>query len=489
MGLKDSIKNVRGVLMETESIHERELNLFRTLDVDKVKEKLSLEKRGIEEGKKELPDENDENLDESEQAIIDLVQSEFDSNQKLFEQYSETYKSRYNRLSNTSDYSKIEIDARNAIADFRKRKVEGRTQLHIEEQNLIESSQERRHFKKRHNLQHRTAYYPELSRKVFGWGLIMVLFLVESVANGNLLAEGSDLGFYGGIAQAITIAGLNIGIALVTGYVGLRQLWHRNLVLKLLGLVWLFGWVAITLTFNLLIAHYRELVSYESVALDVRITDPGIPQHIIEAFLQNTFGLNDTLSWVLFGIGVLFALIALLESLSMDDKYPFYGKLERKYQSLRSKYADMRSTLINELEDSKSEAIEDITLAIDMIHKNSKERQAIQTNWAALKQEHLSSLKTLSDKRDQLLRIYRSANREARTTNVPTRFHQGIEKIEEKGRIIPPVWATVDTDIHSETLRKTIQDFFEEFESAIEEYPPLDVVTGNSKNNGSTQNS
>jgi hypothetical protein len=88
---------------------------------------------------------------------------------------------------------------------------------------------------------------------------------------------------------------------------------------KIIGFLSLLGWLAFATIFNLLVAHYREaagvfLEGGGAIALQALKTDP--------------LGLAEFQSWVLFGIGALFAFIALIDSLSMDDPYPFYGKLD-----------------------------------------------------------------------------------------------------------------------------------------------------------------
>lgn len=481
MVLKESIQKIKTNLMETASIHEQSTDLFRALDVDKVVARLDLSAKGTEHGSQNLPDSNDQNFDEVEKAILDLAHKEYDHNKKIFEAHKLTYRMRYDRLSNASDYRKIEIDARNTISDFRKQVDEGRSQLHIVEEPLKETSDERRLFKKKHKLE-RTAHYSDSGSVVWRCGLIAFLFLLEAFANTGLLAKGSDFGWTGGFTQAILIAFLNIGVAAVTGYLGLRQLWHRNWLRKLLGVLWLSGWVVFTLGFNLLVAHYRDV----SKAL---ITDPGIPQQIINEFLANPIGLNDFLSWILCGIGVLFALIAVLDTLYVDDLYPFYGKLDKKYQKLRKDYTNLRSTLIEELAEVKSIVVDDISVAIDAIDRQNKERQAILANRKALEREYESYVEKLQNQCDQLLHIYRSANRVARSTGIPERFNHRTELQREITEVSSFKQMSINTDILSDSLRKTIREFFEAFDSARGEYPPLSVVTGLSDEERATQDS
>ena len=465
--------------MEVDTIHEQKLELFCAIDVTKVAEKLSLHSRGAERGNKELPESNDEKLDEVEQEIVHLIEKDLDRNQKIYEDQANTYIERIALAGSTSDYTKIEIEAQDAIANFRKRIDEERSQLERKEENLKEVSNERRNFKKKHKLE-RTAHYPELGSRILRLGLIALLFLVEALANTPLLAKGSELGLTGGVTQAITIALLNIGIAAVTGYVGLRELFHRNLFRKLLGTIWLILWITITIAFNLLVAHYRELS-------EVLITDPGIPQQIMNEFIANPIGLDDFPSWVLFGIGILFALIALLDMFTLDDAYPFYGKLDRKYQRLCQEYADLRSEIIHELSAPRTEIAGEIAIAIDAIDKQENNRIHLQASWNGILAEYQTSIESLNNQCNQLLQIYRSANREARSSKSPDRFNDSIKIIRQPNSSPEdlPILSTKQTGNHVNNLRKIMDKFFDEFNSLSEEIPPLSAVTGGSKEDGS----
>ena len=479
MSLTESVQKLKGSLMETDTIHEQNYQLFSTMDVQKTAKKLSLINRGTERGSKELPSSNDENFDEVEQQIINLVEKDLDRNQKVYDDQTSIYIERIGLAGSTSDYTKIEIEVRDAIADFRKTIDEGRSQLERKEENLRETADERRKFRKKHSLE-RTAHYPELGSRILRLGLLALLFLVESLANTPLLAKGSEFGLTGGVTQAITIALLNIGVATVTGYVGLRELFHRNLFRKLLGTIWLTLWVTITIVFNLLVAHYRELS-------EVLITDPGIPQQIINGFIANPIGLNDFPSWILFGIGILFALIALLDMFTLDDAYPFYGKLDRKYQRLCQEYTDMRSDLVHDLSTPRTEIVDEIAMAIDEINKQQDNRIRLQASCKTTLREYQASIKSLNNQCNQLLQIYREANRDARSTEAPERFNERIEL--DRSPLDHPNFSPFNTDFHANNLRKSMEEFFDEFDSLRKEIPLLSDVTKVRQEDGSTQNS
>src|SRR5690606_21562128 len=131
-----------------------------------------------------------------------------------------------------------------------------------------------------------------------------------------------------------------------------------------IGFVSLVLWIICAAGFNLWVAHYREAVGAfleggGKVAMQTLRTDP--------------FGLTDFQSWVLFGIGALFAFIAFVDALSMDDPYPFYGKLDRALEDARAAYAEERDALIADLEDIKRDTIQAMQIAKDDLVKRRGE--------------------------------------------------------------------------------------------------------------------
>ena len=470
MGLKESVAKLKDELTEAGHLLDTSINRFIPLNVDKIAKKLELVERGTERGQLNQPQTDDSNLDEVELAIVDIAQSEFEKNRENLAQSQATYKERYFYFYNPSVYGNIETDARDCISEFRKNVDDGMSQLQIPAERLKETATERRNFRAEHNL-NRTAHYPEAGGIVLRAGIIAVLLLIETLANGNFLAKGSDYGLIGGVIEAITIACLNLGIAVVIGYWGLRQLWHRDLFRKFLGLLSLCVWILFTLVFNLLVAHYRETAGI--------ITE--IAGFIVDEFLVNPIGLNDFQSWVLFGIGFLFALIALIDSLTLDDLYPFYGALDRKYERLRLEYKNLRSRLIDELDHSRNDVIDQIKEARTELDRHDNERRTVLIHSADEQRAFRKFVDHLNYQCNQLLDIYRSVNANSRKTSAPERYGKrydlGVTPADERSLEKPE---SVDTSRFQNNLQDLVNEFYSEFDQAVRTYPQLAEITRDS---------
>ena len=103
----------------------------------------------------------------------------------------------------------------------------------------------------------RSAEYPQ-SILLF-WGIIFSVLMIESIANSFFYAQGSDLGFLGGIFMAFAISIANVAISFSIGFVTLRYLNHVNKVKKIIAFLGLMILLVVLFFLHLSSAHYREL--------------------------------------------------------------------------------------------------------------------------------------------------------------------------------------------------------------------------------------
>jgi len=59
-------------------------------------------------------------------------------------------------------------------------------------------------------------------------------------------------------------------------------------------------------------------------------------------------------------MGFSFSLIAFFDGFGMDDRYPGYGKLVRRYSSMREEYIDEKEALMDTLNYIKDQVIDEI---------------------------------------------------------------------------------------------------------------------------------
>lgn len=474
MGLQDSLARLMDKVGDHAHDYHPSIMSYLEFNTDKVARDLKISDRGRERGERNEPPDKLETVDAVENEILERIENEVRKAHAAVLEDLTTYAQRLHALDLEGRFSTIEAAAMDGISSFRSEVSRGHDRLSSQGRRVRDLEQEMRDFKTDHKLK-RTAHYPDSFGKALRFGIVALMFMFEFAGNTYFLAKGSAYGIIGGFAEAVLIAFLNIGGSLAFGHFGVRQLWHRALLRKLSGLLSLGAWLLFCLALNLLVAHYREasgafLEGGGAVALN--------------SLKENPFGLTDIQSWVLFGIGALFAFIALVDVLSIDDLYPFYGKLDRTLDESRAAYAEERGDLIADLEAIKSEATLAMQQAKDDLNKRRGEYGSIlESRLRATRvcEQHLDNLERAAN---TLLSIYYEANRAARSDPSPERFGQKftitrpLVEAEQPTDLLPKEQLQAAVERAQESLDTRMKEVHDEFEKAFRTYPHLEDHAG-----------
>jgi hypothetical protein len=447
------------------------LEIFPVLNVDKIAADMELTKEGAARGSREEPSSDSIALDDVENRIIERVEAEKNTAHATFLDEIRTYKERLTGLDFEGRFATIRQAAPAAVGEFRAEAAQGRDELHGLRRHLRELELERDEFRRRHRLR-RAARWASGGNLTVKIGVLLVLFVFEVFLNGFFLAKGSELGYLGGAAEALTFALFNIGVAFLLAAVGVRELNHRNWFRKFFGLVSLACYLALLLAINLSLAHYRE-VSAEL------ISDAG--REVLARLETDPLGLVDFKSWLLFGLGVLCSLIAFGDSLLIFDPYPGYGPLEKRRGNAHEAYIRRKNELIERLLEIRDEATDILEEANRDLAIRRTEHDAILEGRARLVRLFAAHQSHLDRAVNALLSIYREANKNLRKTKAPRRFSAPytIEKV--------PVEQELLETSAREDLRRSIaesqsmlagqvQAIHAEFERAFATYREIDEL-------------
>ena len=138
--------------------------------------------------------------------------------------------------------------------------------------------------------------------------------------------------------------------------------------------------------------------------------------------IEKPFILHDVKSWWLAGIGLLFAFISLIDGFKWDDPYPGYGDVALRREAGREEYQDAKHVWLTALGDRREQAraeVGEIRHDIDMIQGEIQQASLGRRNFTAAFLAHVAHLESAAN---QLLDVYRDANRRARTTPTPAYF-------------------------------------------------------------------
>lgn len=250
------------------------------------------------------------------------------------------------------------------------------------------------------------ANYPASRFNSLTW-IAFVIFL-EAVANSYLFAKGSDFGLVGGVFQALIVSLLNAGlIGFLMGFVVLPQLNHIESVRKFMG-----GLGAIVLfigviLFNLAVGHYRQQLVIGSL-------DPA--RDALVTFSANPVALADFEAWLLFMVGVAAFLFSTYKFYRLDDTYPGYGEVDRKYQSLRLRAAQEFDRLHKAAERRLDSEIAALDGVFDGFHRHLVEYSRIVPTLTSSAADGLSDISTLNAAMKTLIKEYQDVNGKVRTT-------------------------------------------------------------------------
>jgi hypothetical protein len=175
-------------------------------------------------------------------------------------------------------------------------------------------------FAARHRLT-RAADYPGPTGRVLLAGVLVLMVVVEGLANAFFFAAGVESGLLGGFVYAALFAAINVVLAYVLGKYAVRELAHVAPGRKALGAGALAFAVAAMVAIGLGIAHVRD-------ALTAQL--PDATDAALRSLLAHPLTLSGIPSWGLFVISVLFAAFALVDGLKTDDPYPGYGRIARR---------------------------------------------------------------------------------------------------------------------------------------------------------------
>ena len=341
MRRRSSLDRLLDSLLRAPHDYRPTTDAFPDLDPKKVAKELKLEERAQALSFRKEPLRPAGQLDDIEHEIIEHVESDKKHAHQLLEEQLQSYAQRLANLDFNGRFTAIHQTAPDCITEFRGERAKGEDALHERRRDLVEHEKERDIFRKKHGLA-RPARTHTSAVAFLKWGFLFLLLAFEAGLNGSFLAVGSEQGLVGGITLALAFAALNVGGAFVAAVLGARLLIHRHAFLKILGGLAVALWLGLAFALNLALAHYREVAGELNTEAS---------RQVITRLREAPFLLNYVQSWVLFGIGILFAIAAFVDSLLLFDPYVGYSGIEKRLRKARARYQNLKADLVDDLKE------------------------------------------------------------------------------------------------------------------------------------------
>lgn len=341
-----------------------ELDTVAHEEIERIKREIDLEARAAEDGRNNRPPHSDTRLNEIQLDLCSKVYSGILLlNQFLAEQVDLALKHVRAMMPDRLDAESVKDECEREI-----NRVFGDEHSHLVElkRKELEAGRYLRFFRHKNRIHHEADYPASLIKLI---AILFAMFLGESLINGSLFAEISTTGLMGGAVFAGMISAINIVLGLMAGYVGWRYSGHVAPLQKSIGVFVTMACHSAAMTWNLLVAHFREaaeiIVARDDISFDFSQMREATFNHI-EA--TGWLGIDSLQSWALLLIGVIIHFISAREGWDeIADRYPDYKQADQRAVRTRENFefamADLRDDIRDGVEDIEERAKSTVALA------------------------------------------------------------------------------------------------------------------------------
>ncbi|MBM3359648.1 MAG: hypothetical protein FJY54_18250 [Betaproteobacteria bacterium] len=457
---------------------------FMSLDLEKVRCDMDLADRGQRRGAANLPPAESSAFDEVEMEVIYRITTHLKADRQTFDSAMSVYGQRLHGMGLQEFVSQIKTYALGAQSEFKLEVSQGRDDIYNVRRDVVEFEDAFEAFKRAHRL-NRPASYPE--NHWYHYGAIAVLFLIETLINAGMFSIGHLGGILGGVVEAILVSIINV---LFLGLLIAPTMWrlahHRGFLRRVTGVLGVALFFCAALGFNLFVAHYRE--AFEGVApQEARLT-------ALVTFTQSPLHLKQAPSWMLWALGVFFALLAAVDGVMLNDVYPGYGRRDRDRRERNERFGRTKSDLLKFLRNVRDNAVSAMREAMGELEKRRDEMVQAAEGQSRFVGRFRGQVKSLEDAANQLLMTYRDANQAAREKPAPRHFGERWSLLDPGYAVVADPPPTDDSEIKgliaqtTQALDEAIAHVHRAYDEAIAQYERIEQMTAREFRDGAPVN-
>jgi hypothetical protein len=435
---------------------------FTDIDLPALSGQLRLEELGQESGRQNLPASDSTSLDPVEQRIVELIQNRILKVRSEYELADQNLATASRTAEIDAGISRVRDMVEESLVDLRTQARLSHDEVYVRRERAQRCKQEVKDFREENGLKREAQPNRTRHPRVFA---LLGLIAIEGLFNGSILARGLEGGLIAGWVLAVCLAAMNTVTAFLFGWM-VHNLAHIKLVRKLAGAFVVVGWIGWMLTFNLGVAHYRDALGGQ---------DPdtaGVTA--LEQLRMHPLSVRDFQSTMLLALGILFSALAFYDGFGMDDSYPGYGAVTRKWEEACEEFQEVKKSELLNLSILRDQKTSRIRAEIDYLaNMNSRLPDEIQRRRAlAARWEH--DMERLERAANTMVATYREANRRVRSSTPPAHFGLPLSM----ARPDNPV--SVDLDEGRKQSLEVISDastaITREYEAAIKSLPTLEEL-------------
>jgi hypothetical protein len=288
--------------------------------------------------------------------------------------------------------------------------------------------------------------------------ILVVILIAETILNGVFLGENLTGSSAAGMTWAFAFSAVNVSIGLILASL-IRNINHVKAGLKFFGYFVALIWLSLVTAFNLLIGHFRDAITNPAgggmedayIALDTMF---GNKEMSIEA---TPFMLQEPVSYFLVAIGIICALVALLDKFFHEDTYPEYGKSSLQLDDFEENLLSLKSEANSEQELIYSNFVREGNKLINSATNHiTNLQQTIGFIGLRINEEYRDYFENLAGSFEAVIEQYRTSNKEARDSEPPRYFQ---DKTEFKWRTLDDQTQRMNNEsINFTDVRKSAED-------------------------------
>ena len=448
---------------------------FPTIDPIKLRQELALEKRGTEHGAQNQPAPDHAGFDHVEWEIVALIEKAHQDADEFLANNLEVYAGRLARLDNKALADRVQREFDDAMVDFKTGVSTDSNRLYLLKKNVLEMEEEYDDFRRKHGL-NRIAKYP--AHWLQNVSIVLLFALVETIANAVFFSQTHPRGWAGAVFEAVFISVINTAVGFGVGYVFLRGWHHPRFLVKSFSFLISIGFITLLIGFNIFAAHYRDAFTTIPLESLAQARDAAS----IEAFerlKRHLWILVGFQSYLMVAIGLIVSGVAMLEGYRFDDPFPGFGAIARHREKIVTRYAQEKERLLSGLKERKDEALRAIDYIIDESTRRDEEYAIALEARRSMVGRYNGFLAHLKSAGNQLLEVYRTANRSARKLPAPSVFAKPWEP-KWLQKLVPKEDDSSDRSSITTDLLKRLTDargtFLAAYEHAVEQYQRIDQI-------------
>ena len=142
-------------------------------------------------------------------------------------------------------------------------------------------------------------------------------------------------------------------------------------------------------------------------------------------------------AWLLALTGILIAAIASWKAYTAIDPYPGYGRVGKKFSEKEQEWLELRDETLEAIKDTRNKATQELDRRREDGQSDIDNARSAYQAMIALQNSRDAFLQDCDASANNLLTVYREANRQARETRPPVHFSETF-RFPPEGELEPP---------------------------------------------------